>query len=125
MRELRDLGSLFVDLLRLIGFHLGLEGSCFGRFLQACDGPSPVGRRLLRGALITVCAARAGCLRCSIDMRAHAMFPVQHSVVGESLSGRAEVHIMFRVVGKRISYELARTALRVVLSRLPAILPEP
>ena len=56
-------------------------------------------------------------------MGAHAMFPVQHGMVGESLSGRAEVHIMFRIVGKRISYELARTALRVVFSRLPAILP--
>jgi hypothetical protein len=74
MRELRDLGSLLVDLLRLIGFHLGLEGSCLGRFLQACDGPSPVGRRLLRGALITTSRAVQFSLRVN-SARAIELFP--------------------------------------------------
>ena len=51
------------------------------------------------------------------------MFSIQDGMVSESLSGGAEIDIVFRIVGKRAPDEGAATALCVALRWLPAILP--
>ncbi len=53
------------------------------------------GGAFLEAALITVCTAAASCLGRFVHVRAHPMFSIQDSMVSESLSGGAEIDIVF------------------------------